>query len=113
MANQRKQGRQDRLDEAELQVRPFYEPGRPYLWTMGFGWGFVGFFVRMESPLEIRVAHANYFRQAHMTWGRLARTGGSEQTTWVYVGDKLLNRTMVLSADLFLGDVPRGPVREG
>lgn len=90
--------------------RPFYEPGKPYLWVLGFGWGIVGFYVRHETPLKIRVCHASYFHQAHKSWADLARTGGASNTEWRYLGDELVTDIHVIHVAPYHGEVHRGTV---
>lgn len=104
----------DQLTAGEVEAwigRDFYQPGEAYLWVLGFGWCCVGFFARWESPFEIRVAHASYYRTAGgQTHAALARNGPTPSTAWEYHGDELLNRTQVIRVTNYRGEVPRGHV---
>jgi GrpB-like predicted nucleotidyltransferase (UPF0157 family) len=94
---------------AEWNARPFYREGVPYQWVMSYGWVIVGYYVGPgPTPLEIRVAHASYYRSAGgQTHASLAANGGNEQTTWEYFGDRLINRTQVQGVSEYAGEVRR------
>ncbi len=102
----------DRLTEDELAAhhQPFYTPGVPYQWILPFGWVVVGFYVRHENPLTIRVAHANYYGQAGKTHAALALEGGGSETTWRYMGGRLIPANSFVSVGIYNGEVPRGPI---
>ena len=86
---------------------PFYVPGRPYLFVMGFGWAVVGFYICHESPMKIRVAHANHFRNANKDYGKLVTEGAGKDCEWRYEGRSLLNETAIQRVDTYAGEVPR------
>lgn len=106
-------GGPDRMTEDEVRewtATPFYREGEAYHWVMSYGWVVVGFYVGPgPTPLEIRVAHASYYRSAGgQTHAALATGGGNSQTTWEYFGDRLLNRTQIQGHSPYMGKVPRG-----
>ena len=94
----------------EWQSRPFYTEGEPYLWVLSHGWTCVGFYVGCgPTPLDIRVAHASYYRSAgNQTHASLARNGGNDSTAWEYMGDELITRTAVIRVTPYTGEVRRG-----
>lgn len=96
--------------EALTDAGPFYIPGRPYMWVMGFGWCIVGFYVCHESPLTIRVAHANHFRNAGVDYGEMAQKGPGANCEWRYEGNSLLHFHAIQRADEYNGEVPLGPI---
>jgi len=98
----------DSTELAELQERPYYEAGKPYLWTLGFGWAIVGFFVKHTTPTRMMVAHANHFRNAGKDYGRLALEGAGPECEWRYEGLDEINMLHVLKAQEYFGEVPRG-----
>lgn len=100
------------LEEAELLAAPsLYQPGKPLQWVMSYGWVLVGFYVRHESPLKVRVAHANYYIRAGKTHADLAREGAGDETKWCYLGNTEISVPHVLFTDEYFGEVPRGPIR--
>lgn len=103
-----------RLSSEDLQrIResgPFYIPGKPYMWVMGFGWCIVGFYVCHENPLTIRVAHANHFRNAGVDYGVMANEGPAESCEWRYEGNDLLSFHSVIRVIEYHGEVPCGRV---
>ena len=104
----------DLLTSSELesiQQRPFYVPGHPYLWVLSYGWAVVGFYVRHETPLTIRVAHTNHFRNANRDYGTLIREGADDKCEWRYEGDDLISFQHIIKVSTFGGEVPRGPIR--
>ena len=108
-----KKQKQDRLVPAELAKfsGPLYRPCVPYQWVMTYGWGIVGFYVRHDDPLHILVAHANYFLRAGKDYGRLAREGGGEETSWCYRGTSLLTVPQIIHVCEYFGEVPRAAIR--
>lgn len=103
----------DKLDDDELETlkrKPSYEEGRPYLWTMSFGWAVVGFYVRHESALKIMVAHTNHFRNAGVDYGRMAQEGPSASCEWRYEGFDQLSVPHIVKVQEYFGEVPRGRV---
>jgi hypothetical protein len=104
--------KRDRLKPEELLAfkQPLYEPGLPYIWTLTFGWACVGFYVRHETPLRIRVAHANYFKNAQKSYADLARTGGATNTEWRYLGNYEITVPHIIGTGEYLAEVPRGPI---
>jgi hypothetical protein len=107
-----KKAKQDRMTADEVREwcgTPFYREGVPYQWIMSYGWVIVGFYVGCgPTPLEIRVAHASYYRSAgNQTHAALATQGGNDSTAWEYFGDRLINRTQVMGVSEYHGDVKR------
>lgn len=95
------------------ECKPLYIPGKPLMWVMSFGWAIVGYYVRHETPLRIRVAHANFFRNANKDYGRLAREGADSNCEWRYEGNEELSFQHIIRTVEFLGEVPNGPIRTG
>lgn len=89
---------------------PIYEPGRPYLWVLTYGWAIVGYYADRPEPLIIRVAHANHFRSAGRDYGRLAREGGDSSTQWRYEGTTLIYLPQIHHVDHYMGEVPHGRI---
>lgn len=108
--------KKDLLTEKELDqfqdAGPFYVPGKPYMWVMSFGWCIIGFYIGHETPLTIRVAHANHFQNAGVDYGVLAQEGPDPTKTcqWRYEGNSLLSFHSILRADDYGGSVPRGRI---
>lgn len=104
-----KQDRMTAEEVAEWTATPFYREGVPYQWIMSYGWVIVGFYVGPgPTPLEIRVAHASYYRSAGgQTHAALATGGGNADTSWEYFGDRLINRTQVQGVSEYRGEVRR------
>lgn len=105
--------RPDRMTDAELaeEATPLLVPGRPYLFVMGFGWSIVAFYVRHETPLTIRVAHANHFRNAHKDYGLLITEGAGDDCEWRYEGRAHLSVTAIQRITTYAGEVPRARIR--
>jgi GrpB-like predicted nucleotidyltransferase (UPF0157 family) len=105
-----KQSRMTAEEVAEWNARPFYREGVPYQWVMSYGWVIVGYYVGPgPTPLEIRVAHASYYRSAgNQTHASLATNGGNDSTAWEYFGDRLINRTQVQGVSEYHGEVRNG-----
>jgi len=110
MARQKRE--RDRLSPEELGgVRDtYFEPGLPYLWTLGFGWAIVGFYVRRESGLFVVVQHANHFHDAGKHYGLIAREGIDKQSAWRYEGLDLVNLASCQKVQEYHAGVPRGPL---
>ncbi len=87
-----------------------YQAGLPYLFVMSYGWAIVAFYVRHENPLRIRVAHANFFRQANTDYGTLTE-GAPDNCEWMYIGNSVLTEPHILRADEYFGKVPRGRIK--
>jgi hypothetical protein len=98
-------------DEISEHKSPYYVPGRPYVWVMGFGWCIVGYYVRHENPLTIVVAHANHFRNAKVDYGQLIREGPAADCEWRYEGTDLLPFHAIQRVAPYGGEVPRGRIR--
>lgn len=109
-----KKTKQDRLAPEELanQQQPYYEFGKPYTWVMGFGWCIIGFYVRHENPLLIRVAHANHFKNAKVDYGRIMTEGPPTGCEWRYEGSVLLLLHAIQRVGEYHGEVPRGPIHQ-
>jgi hypothetical protein len=104
--------KRDELTEAEVASRrgPYYEPGRPYRWILSFGWVVTGFYITHQDPLTIRVAHANYTRNAGTDWGAFAVEGAPETCDWKYEGEDLLYIPHIQRVSEYHGEVPRGRI---
>lgn len=103
-------GKRDFLDAATLKHlanKPHYVPGQPYLWVMGFGWSVIGFYVKHETPIRIKVAHTNFFRNAGVDYGKIAAGEIPDTCEWRYIGVTCINDSAVQRADEFWGKVPR------
>lgn len=105
----------DRLPEEELSkflsTETVLVPGLPYLWTMGFGWAKIGFYVKHLAPNRILVAHCNHFRNAGKDYGRIATEGMGPQCEWRYEGELVeLTTIHVLETAPYHGTVNRGSV---
>ena len=97
-------------DVMKIGSQPFYKPGTPYQWVLAFGWVAVGFYIKHENPLKIRVLHTNYYQNAGKTHADLATQGASEDTSWRYMGERLISETSVLHVGEYFGKVPRSRV---
>jgi hypothetical protein len=105
-------GRDFLTEEEMAEIREhYYEEGKPYLWTLGYGWAIVGFYVRRESGLFIVVQHANHFRNAGKHYGRIAREGIDAQDSWRYEGLNLVGLGHVLKVQEYFAEVPRGQIK--
>lgn len=98
-------------EEMAAEQGPLLIPGRPYLWVMTHGWGIVAFYVRWETPLRVRVAHANHFHEAKKDYGALAQEGAGKDCQWRYEGSAELTFPHLIRWYRYHGDVPRGPIR--
>lgn len=93
-------------EQCQLCDESIYERGKSFLWVMSHGWGIIGFYIRHENPLHIRVAHANFFRDAHVDYGTLANEGGVISTEWRYIGNSLITVPHIIRADEYWEKVP-------
>src|SRR5581483_458658 len=102
-------GQRDELTEEQVEKfnKTIYEKGKPYLWVKGFGWGIVGFYIDHLSPLFIRVAHCNHFRNAGKDYGRLAIEGAGDECEWRYEGNAEINVMAIQRVVEYHGKVPR------
>lgn len=105
--------RREKLTDEEMaqEQAPLYEPGRPYLWVLTHGWCMVGFYVRHETPLRIRVAHASYYATAGVPHSQLAREGPGPGIKWRYLGRGEITVPHVIHATDYHAEVHRGAVR--
>lgn len=105
-------GKQDSLgSDWEKFKGTIYKPGHSYCWVMGFGWCIVGFYIEHLSPLTIRVAHANHFRNANKDYGKLMQEGAGKECEWRYEGNEELTVPAIQRVGEYLGEVPRGNIR--
>ena len=102
-----------RLSAEELQAyeAPFWQPGKPVMLVMSFGWCVVGFYVRHETPLQIRLAHVNHFRNAGVDYGVMATEGPGSNCEWRYEGSGVVNINHVLRSLDYGGEVPTSRIR--
>ena len=103
----------DLLDPAELELEsrtPLLIPGHPYLWVLTHGWAVVGFFVKWETPLRIRLAHASHFHDAGKNYERIAQEGIDKKEAWRYEGAEEINFAHEIRVCRYMGQVPRGPI---
>jgi hypothetical protein len=103
----------DVLDIGELkplQAMPsIYEEGKPYLFLGGFGWGWVGYYVKHSAPTRILVAHCSHFRRAGKDYGKLATEGADDNCEWRYEGIiSEINTLHLLKVTPYYGNVHRG-----
>ncbi len=105
--------KRDRMgaDELAEESGPLYETGRPYLWVLSYGWCIVGFYVRHETPLRIRVAHASYYASAGKPHAQMAREGAGPDIKWRYAGREEISAPHVLHVMEYHAEVHRGAVR--
>lgn len=99
----------EELEPMKAEGYVFYEAGKPYLWTQGFGWGIIGFFVKYLTPTRIMVAHANHFRNAGKDYGRLGTEGAGPECEWRYEGTIEMNLNATIKAQRYYGMVNRNP----
>lgn len=102
----------DVLSEAELsafeKVPSIYVAGQPYLFLGGFGWGWVGYYVKHSAPNRILVAHCSHFRKAGKDYGRLAVEGAGSDCEWRYEGPlSEINTLHLLKVTPYNGKVHR------
>jgi hypothetical protein len=106
-----KKGRHLTPDELKVYDKPFWVPGKPVMLVQSFGWCVVGFYVRHETPLQIRLAHINHFRNAGVDYGVIAREGPGADCEWRYEGDGTVNVNHVLRNLNYGGEVPTSRIR--
>lgn len=100
------------LTREELENVPtFWEPGKPVMLVLTFGWCIVGFYVRHETPLQIRVKHANHFRNAGVDYGVMSQKGPASTCEWRYEGDETINVNHIIRSIEYGGDIPTSRVR--
>ncbi len=90
--------------------RKHYIEGEAYLWIQTFGWACVGFYICHDTPLRIRVAHANHFRAAGVDYGRFAQEGPPPTCEWRYEGNACVREPHVIRCLEYFGEVPRGRI---
>jgi hypothetical protein len=93
----------------ELSRRFPFTEGRPYLFVCSFGWGRVGFYAGMETPLMMKIQHCNHFRNATVNYGQMATQGAPAGCEWRYEGGQVIVPVYhILAVMPYAGEVPRG-----
>ena len=98
--------------ENELAIKALV-PGEPYQFILGFGWVLVGFYIKHETPLLIRLAHCNYYRNGKKPHSEIATDGAARDAEWRYFGQRVVNINHVLDFGPYNGEVPRGKLATG
>jgi hypothetical protein len=97
--------------EAIEGIEPYWKPGKPVMLVMSFGWCIIGFYVRHETPLQLRMMHANHFRNAGVDYGQIAQSGPSPDCEWRYEGNQVVNWNHVLRVVDYGGEIPTSRIR--
>lgn len=99
----------DRMTDKEIAAEsgPLYDPGRAYQWVLAYGWVLVGYYVRHETPMRIRVAHASYYRVDRQTHAKLCTEGAAPNVAWHYLGSREITAPHILHAGPYCGEVHR------
>lgn len=97
----------DELRELE-QIQTVLVPGQPFLFLGGFGWGWIGYYIKHLTPNKILVAHCSHFANAGVDYGRICTQGPASSVSWRYEGRiSEINTIHILKVTPYMGKVVR------
>lgn len=89
---------------------PFLIPGERYLFLLTEGWCAVGYYIKYETGLLIRIAHSNYFENAGKSYANFVIEGANKDCQWKYEGNALICITQIIKILKYNGEIPHEQV---